>query len=55
MKDGSRRFLSQRDLGEIRWGIAVANSKARRAGKIPKKPQIHLWSCRCNCFNVKVD
>lgn len=50
-----RRFLTQRDLGEIRWAIGVANSRARRAGKVPKPPKIVVCGCRCNCFHVIVD
>ena len=49
-----RRFLSQKNLGEIRWVTAVMNSNARRAGKVPLKPQIFMWSCKCNCFHINV-
>jgi len=50
-----RRFLTQQNLAEIRWGIAVENSRARREGKVPKDPQVTMFSCQCNCFHVKVD
>lgn len=48
------RFLSQKDLNEIRRGVAVANSKARRAGVVPQLPQITVFSCKCNCFHTDV-
>lgn len=54
-KNSSRRFLTQADLREIRWGIAVANRVARQEGHIPLEPQITTFSCHCNCFHVKVD
>lgn len=52
---GHGRRLSQANMREIRYGAAVANSRARREGKVPKPGKIILFSCRCNCFVVKVD
>ena len=49
------RRLSQREMREFRRGIDVANSIAKREGRIPKKPVIIKFSCRCNCFHIKVD
>lgn len=54
-KNSWRRFLTQADLREIRWGISVANRVARQKGQVPLDPQIVLFTCRCNCFHVKVD
>ena len=53
-KDSTSRFLSQRDLREIRRAVDVENSRARRKGKKPKDAQIGVFSCRCNCFWVEV-
>lgn len=52
---GHGRRLSQANLREIRWATAVANSRARRAGKVPKPGKITMFSCACNCFVVRVD
>ncbi|MEO1267923.1 MAG: hypothetical protein AAFX99_07475 [Myxococcota bacterium] len=41
-------------MREIRRGIAVANSRARREGVVPEPPNIILFSCRCNCFHIDV-
>ncbi len=52
---GRARRLSQANMREIRWVTSVVNSRARREGKIPKDPKITMFSCRCNCFVVRVD
>jgi len=51
---GHGRRLSQEDMREIRRWTDIANSRARRAGKKPEPPQIVMFSCRCNCFHVRV-
>lgn len=52
---GRARRLSQANMNEIRHAVAVANARAKREGKTPKDPIIHMFSCRCNCFAVHVD
>lgn len=52
---GHTRRLSGKDISEIKHAVEVANSQAKRKGKTPRKPQIGLFSCKCNCFYVKVD
>ncbi|WP_412495268.1 hypothetical protein [Shewanella algae] len=52
---GHTRRLSRKEISEIKHAVEVANSKAKRSGKKRKEPQIGLFSCKCNCFYVKVD
>jgi hypothetical protein len=52
---GNNRRLSSEELGEIRRGIDIANSRAKRAGKEPRGPKIVRFSCTCNCFHVEVE
>ncbi|BCV46336.1 MULTISPECIES: hypothetical protein [Shewanella] len=52
---GHTRRLSRKEISEIKHAVEVANSQAKRSGKKPKEPQIGLFSCKCNCFYVKVD
>lgn len=47
--------LSQKDISEIKHAVEVANSQAKRTGKTPKGAKITRFSCRCNCFDVKVE
>lgn len=49
------RFVPQEQMAEIRYGVSIANSQARRAGKIPQPANIHMFSCRCNCFHADVN
>ena len=52
---GRGRRLSLSDIGEIRRGVDIANSSARRKGLKPKDPKIVLFSCTCNCFHIDVE
>ena len=52
---GHGHRLSQAEMREMRRAIDVANSRARRQGKTPLPPKIGRFSCRCNCFYVKVE
>ena len=52
---GNNRRLSRQEIAEIRRGVDIANSQARREGKVPQGAQITRFSCTCNCFSVKVD
>lgn len=52
---GNNRRLSRREISEIRHGVEVANSQAKRKGKTPKEPKITRFSCTCNCFSVDVE
>lgn len=52
---GGGRRLSQAEMREIRRHIDIANSRARRKGDAPLKPKVVMFSCRCNCFSVRVD
>lgn len=52
---GHNRRLSRREINEIRRGVEIANSRAKRAGKKPKPPRITRFSCACNCFSVDVE
>ena len=52
---GVRRRLSQENLAEIRRAIAIENSQARRAGRVPQGAKVTMFSCPCNCFSIKVD
>ncbi|MBO2592200.1 hypothetical protein [Shewanella algae] len=52
---GHTRRLSRKEISEIKHAVEVANSQAKRNGNKPKEPQIGLFSCKCNCFYVKVD
>jgi hypothetical protein len=49
------RFIPQEHMAEIRYGVAIANSRARREGKTPKPAKIGMFSCRCNCFYADVN
>ncbi|MBN2693029.1 hypothetical protein JXR93_00075 [bacterium] len=51
---GHTRRLSRSEIAEIVHAIDVANSQSKREGIKPKKPQIILFSCKCNCFYVNV-
>lgn len=51
---GNNRRLSQKDISEIKHAIEIANSKSRRAGKIPKGAKVTRFACTCNCFDVDV-
>ena len=53
--DGKNRRLSRQEIAEIRHGVDVANSQAKREGKVPKGAKITRFSCNCNCFLVQVD
>jgi hypothetical protein len=55
IQNPSNRFIPQEHMAEIRYGVAIANSRARREGKIPQPANIHMFSCRCNCFHADVD
>lgn len=52
---GHSRRLSRKEISEIKHEVEVANSKAKRKGKVPLEPKIVLFSCKCNCFSVRVD
>lgn len=52
--DSPNRWLTQKDLNEMRYDVAIANSVARRKGQLPLEPQIVVFSCRCNCFHTDV-
>ena len=52
---GHTRRLSRKEISEINHEVEVKNSQAKRQGKIPKKPRISLFSCKCNCFSVNVE
>lgn len=52
---GHNRRLSPKDISEIKHGIEIANSKARRKGKAPKGAKITRFSCTCNCFSIDVE
>jgi hypothetical protein len=55
IQNPSNRFIPQGDMAEIRYGVAIANSQARREGKTPKPANITNFSCRCNCFHADVN
>lgn len=52
---GHTRRLSSKEINEIKHAVEVAKSQAKRKGVTPKDPQIGLFSCKCNCFYVKVE
>lgn len=52
---GNNRRLSRKEIAEIRRGVDVANSQAKREGKVPKGAKIARFSCTCNCFSVDVE
>lgn len=52
---GKGRRLSLKNISEIKRVTDIVNSQTRRKGLIPKKPQIVMFSCSCNCFAVIVD